>query len=409
VTSGTAGFWSRWAGAVQARTVLVAVGALAAVVVIALPVAGLRLGSSDAGTDPVGTTSRAAYETLARGFGAGFNGPLELAARVRSPADVTAFGRLLGAAARTGGVVAVTPAVTSPDGKTELATVYPASGPQASQTASLVNTLRTDVIPAAERGTGLAVHVGGVTAANVDFARVIAGKLPLFVAVVVILAFLLLMVVFRSLLIPLTASIMNLLSAGAAFGATTAVFSWGWGDSVLGVPGAGPVDGFIPVIMFSVLFGLSMDYEVYLISRIQEEWHRLHRVEAGADSPAAPGTTAARRSHQAITAGLAQSGPVIAAAASIMIVVFGSFLLGGHRVLQEFGFGLAFAVLADVLLIRSLLVPALMHLAGPATWAFPAGLDRIVPRVAVETGAAAPGTDRVPGPRALREEGVTGS
>jgi putative drug exporter of the RND superfamily len=402
VTPGTAGFWARWARAVQARQVLAALGALAAVVAIALPVVSLRLGSSDAGTDPPGTTTRAAYETLARGFGPGFNGPLELAARAGSPADAAAFARLLAAAAATPGVVSVTPPATSPNGKVELATVYPASGPQASPTVTLVTKLRDGLIPAAERGTSLTVHVGGVTATNIDFAQVLTSKLPLFVAVVVALAFVLLMVVFRSLLIPLTASIMNLLSVGAAFGATTAVFSWGWGDSVLGVPGTGPVDAFIPVIMFSVLFGLSMDYEVYLISRIQEEWHRLHH--AGADGPAAPGTRAARRNHQAITAGLAQSGPVIAAAASIMIVVFGSFLIGGHRVLQEFGFGLAFSVLTDVLLIRSLLVPALMHLAGPATWAFPGWLDRILPRLAVEAGEAAAGEDRVLARRPARPE-----
>jgi RND superfamily putative drug exporter len=288
--------------------------------------------------------------------------------------------------------------VTAPGGKVELATVYPASGPQASQTVTLVNTLRDSVIPAAERGTGLDVHVGGVTATNIDFSRVLSSKLPLFVAVVVILAFLLLMIVFRSLLIPLTASVMNLLSVGAAFGATTAVFSWGWGDSVLGVPGTGPVDAFIPVVMFSVLFGLSMDYEVFLVSRIQEEWLR----------PGTGGAGTRERSRQAVTAGLAQSGPVIAAAASIMIVVFGSFLLGGHRVLQEFGFGLAFSVLADVLLIRSLLVPALMHLAGPATWAFPGGLDRIVPRLAIEAGETAAGPPAGPRARALREEEITG-
>jgi RND superfamily putative drug exporter len=400
VTPGTSGFWARWAKVVEARKGLVALGALAAVIVIALPVASLRLGSSDAGTDPPGTTTRTAYETLARGFGPGFNGPLELAARAASPADTAAFTRLLAAAARTGGVVAVTPPVTAPGGQVELATVYPASGPQASQTVSLVNTLRDGVIPAAERGTSLEVHVGGVTATNIDFSRVLSSKLPLFVAVVVILAFLLLMIVFRSLLIPLTASVMNLLSVGAAFGATTAVFSWGWGDSVLGVPGTGPVDAFIPVVMFSVLFGLSMDYEVFLVSRIQEEWRRPDRAGSG---------DAAQRSRSAVTAGLAQSGPVIAAAASIMIVVFGSFLLGGHRVLQEFGFGLGFSVLADVLLIRSLLVPALMHLAGPATWTFPRWLDRIVPRLAVEAGETAAGPPPGPRPRALREEGITGS
>jgi RND superfamily putative drug exporter len=405
---GTAGFWARWARFVEGRRLLVALGALAAVVAIALPIAGLRLGSSDAGTDPPGSTSRAAYDTLARGFGPGFNGPLELAARVSSPSDAAAFTRLLAAAGQAPGVVAVTTPVTSPNGKVELATVYPASGPQSAPTVTLVDALRDGVIPAAERGTSLTVHVGGVTASNIDFAGVLGSKLPLFVAVVVILAFLLLMVVFRSLLIPLTAAVMNLLSVGAALGATSAVFGWGWGDKLLGVPGTGPVDAFVPVLLFSVLFGLSMDYEVFLVSRIQEEWHRLHR-EAGAGAVlAAPGRRPARLHQQAVTAGLARSGPVIAAAASIMVVVFGSFLLGGHRVLQEFGFGLGFSVLADVLLIRCLLVPAIMHLTGPATWAFPAGLDRIVPRLAIDAPERpADGPEPRP-PLARRGEEVAG-
>jgi putative drug exporter of the RND superfamily len=403
------GFWARWARAVEARKVLAALGALAAVIVVALPIAGLRLGTSDASTDPSGTTTRAAYATLSRGFGPGFNGPLQLVTRTGSPADTAAFRALVAAVSRTPGVVSVTPVVASPDGRVELATVYPASGPQTSRTVDLVNTLRASVLPHAEQGTGLHVHVGGVTATNIDFAHVLTDKLPLFIAVVVVLAFLLLMVVFRSLLIPLVASVMNLLAIGAALGATSAVFSWGWGDALLGVPGRGPVDAFIPVIMFSVLFGLSMDYEVYLVSRMQEEWHQRHHVEPRALT--SPGGRGARRNHQAVTAGLTQSGPVIVTAASIMIVVFGSFLLGGHRVLQEFGFGLGFAVLIDVLLIRSVLVPALMHLIGPANWALPAWLDRVLPRLVAEapdpvpTQVPAPAPGPVLGlPRAVRRD-----
>jgi RND superfamily putative drug exporter len=219
-----------------------------------------------------------------------------------------------------------------------------------------------------------------VTATNIDFAHVLTDKLPIFVVIVVLLAFLLLMAVFRSLLIPLVASAMNLLSVGAALGAMNAVFSWGWGGSLLGLSGTGPVDAFLPVLIFSVLFGLSMDYEVYLISRIQEEWRR----------SAGTGATAARRNHLAIVAGQAKSGPVIAAAASIMILVFGSFMFGGARELAEFGFGLAFSVLVDALLIRSLLVPALMHLAGRANWALPRPLDRLLPRLAIEGAEVAP-------------------
>ena len=385
------GFWLRWARVVQARKALVALGALAAVVVIALPIFGLRLGTSDASTDPAGSTTHQAYTALAQGFGPGFNGPLELAAQASSPADVTAFGHLLATAAHTPGVASVTPAATSPNGKVMLATVYPATSPQASQTVGLVDNLRDNLIPRAAHGTSLAVHVGGVTATNIDFSHALTSKLPVFIAVVVLLAFLLLMAVFRSLLIPLVAAVMNLLAVGAALGALNAVFNWGWGSSILRLSGTGPIDAFIPVLLFSVLFGLSMDYEVYLVSRMQEEWHHLHHTQT-TDLTALAGR-ATRRNHQAVTTGQANSGEIIAAAAGIMILVFGSFLLGGNRILQEFGFGLAFAVLADALLIRSLLVPALMHLIGPANWALPSWLDRILPRVAVEPGPEIPAAD----------------
>jgi RND superfamily putative drug exporter len=385
------GFWLRWARVVQARKALVALGALAAVMVIALPIFGLRLGTSDASTDPAGSTTHQAYTALAHGFGPGFNGPLELTAQASSPADVTAFGHLLATAAHTPGVASVTPAATSPNAKVMLATVYPATSPQASQTVGLVNNLRDNLIPRAAHGTSLAVHVGGVTATNIDFSHALTSKLPVFIAVVVLLAFLLLMAVFRSLLIPLVAAVMNLLAVGAALGALNAVFNWGWGSSILRLSGTGPIDAFIPVLLFSVLFGLSMDYEVYLVSRMQEEWHHLHHTQTG--KLAALAGQATRRNHQAVTTGQANSGEIIAAAAGIMILVFGSFLLGGNRILQEFGFGLAFAVLADALLIRSLLVPALMHLIGPANWALPSWLDRILPRVAVEPGPEIPAAD----------------
>jgi RND superfamily putative drug exporter len=364
------------------------------VVVVALPVFGLTLGTSDASTDPAGWTTHQAYATLAEGFGPGFNGPLELAARPGSQAGAAAFSRLEAAVARTPGVAAVTPPVTSPNGQVRLATVYPSTGPQDGPTVDLVNRIRHDLIPQAVDGTGLVVHVGGVTATNIDFAHVLTSKLPVFIAVVVILAFILLLVVFRSLLIPLVASVMNLLSVGAGLGALNAVFHWGWGTSGLGLSGSGPVDSFVPVVMFSVLFGLSMDYLVFLVSRIQEEWHQLHHTAF--PGLIAPGGRAVRRNHQAVTAGLAGSGRIIAGAASIMILVFGSFLLGGHRILAEFGFALGFSVLVDALVIRGLLVPALMHLTGPANWALPGWLDRLLPRLAVEGGEGgdlAPVTD----------------
>ena len=378
---GTTALGLRWARFVEAHRTVVALGALAVVVVVALPTLGLRLGSSDSGTDPSSWTSHQAYAALAEGFGPGFNGPLQFAGSVSSPGDTEAFDHLLTVVAHTSGVASVTQPVASPDARAVVATVYPITSPQATQTVNLVNDLRGQLIPRAEAGTGLVVHVGGETATNIDFSRVLGDKLPLFIAVVVLLAFVLLAAVFRSLLIPLVASLLNLLSVAAALGAVNAVFNWGWGSSVLGLTGTGPIDAFLPVIMFSVLFGLSMDYEVFTVGRMQEEWRRLHHGDLGAAST----EQEVRRNHLAVTLGQAKSNRIILAAAGIMILVFGSFLLGGHRLLQEFGFGLAFAVLVDAVVIRSLLLPAAMHLIGPANWVLPKWVGRALPRLDIET------------------------
>lgn len=379
VSDDAAGFWLRWARFVERHRALVAACALAVVVMIALPLFWMRLGSSGAANDPVDSTTHQAYTTLSKGFGPGYNGPFQLVTEVKSTSDIQAFDTFLAAAAKTPGVVSVTPATTSPNGKVALAILYPSTGPGSRQTVTLVNTIR-DLAPEAEGPGHPAVHVGGVTPTNIDFSHVLSEKLPVFIAIVVVLAFLLLVAVFRSLLIPLVAAVMNLLSVGAALGALNAVFTWGWGLSLLNVPVAGPVDAFIPVLLFSVLFGLSMDYEVYLVSRIQEEWH--HR------RPAASHADEVRANHFAVTHGQAKTGRVVAAAAGIMILVFGSFLIGDDHVLQEFGFGLAFAVLVDALIIRGLIVPALMHLIGPANWAMPGRLDRIVPNLSIDASRA---------------------
>lgn len=387
ISSEVSPFWLRWAKAIEAHKLLVAVSSSAVVIVVALPILGLRLGASAADTDPVSSTTYQAYQALARGFGQGFNGPLELVGQVRSKDDVLSFDRFLTAAAHIPDVTSVTPSTSSPDGRVMLATLYPASNPEAQQTVSLVNHLRNVVIPLAERDISLKIHVGGFTATNIDFAHVLSIKLPLFIAVVVILAFLLLMMLFRSLAIPLVASLMNLLSIGAALGALNAVFNWGYAHSVLGQSGTGPVDAFIPVLMFSVLFGLSMDYEVYLVSRIQEDWLFGRAGSAGAKSIK---EWSVRDNHRAVTTGQAKSGRIVVAAAAIMILVFGSFLLGGQRGIAEFGFGLAFAVMVDALVIRSLLVPAIMHVIGPTNWTMPGWLDRILPRASIETEGETP-------------------
>jgi RND superfamily putative drug exporter len=370
------GIWLRWARAIDAHQLIVALASLAVVIALALPIFALQLGSSDDSTAPTSYTSRQAYVALARGFGPGSNGPFELVGKLASHGDVAAFGRLLTVASRTSGVASVTPTVVSPNRRVAIATLYPAAGPHAMRTQALLSTLRDHLIPRVEHGTTLTVHVGGFTATNVDFVHILTSKLPVFIVMVVLLAFVLLTVVFRSPLIALVGSTMNLLSFGAAMAAMAAVFNWGWAGSFLGLSGTGPVDVFIPVVIFSILFGLSMDYEVYLLSRIREEWLR----PAAIEQPAHIGLASrAARHHHAVVLGQASSEPVIAAAAGIMILVFASFLLTKEYVLREFGFGLGFAVLVDVLMIRSLLVPAVTHLTGVATWHIPRWLDRMLP------------------------------
>ncbi|MDX6733550.1 MAG: putative drug exporter of the superfamily, partial [Baekduia sp.] len=237
--------------------------------------------------------------------------------------------------------------------------------PQDKATNDLVQQLRKSVVPAAAQGQ-LTVLVGGSTAIGIDFSKVLADKLPLFIGIVVLLSFLLLMAVFRSLVIPVMAAIMNLLSVAAAFGVVVAVFQWGWGAELIGVSRTGPIEAFLPVMVFAILFGLSMDYEVFLVSRIYEEWHKRGD------------------NREAITHGLAATGRTITAAAAIMVLVFGAFVLGGERVIKLFGIGLASAVLLDALIVRSVLVPGLMLMVGKANWWLPSWLDRILPRLNVE-------------------------
>jgi RND superfamily putative drug exporter len=370
VGSGTKGFWPRWAGFIQERPVLPAVVALFIVVLIALPFFSLRLGSSDQGNDPVGSTTRQAYDLLANGFGPGFNGPLLLVTQNNGPADQAVLDRLAAAVEKQPGVVdrKIVPLALPEknDKQVALLTVYPTSSPEAAATTELIDHLRQSTIPAVVAGTGVTVYVGGNTAIFVDFARVLSSKLPLFIGLVVVLSFLLLAMVFRSIIIPLTAAAMNLLSIGAAFGVLVAVFQWGWLGSLFGVSRAGPIEAFLPVMLFAILFGLSMDYEVFLISRIQEEW-----LTSGDN-------------HAAVRKGLASTGKTITAAALIMILVFGSFILGGERVIKEFGLGLAAGIAIDALLIRMAIVPSLMFLIGRPNWWFPDWLDRILPRLAVD-------------------------
>jgi putative drug exporter of the RND superfamily len=373
-TSDESAAWARWSGWIQQRPVLFATAATTVMVVIAIPFFSMRLGSADSGSDPTSTTTRKAYDLLARGFGPGYNGPLQLVAEIKTRQQRAAFLRVEQAVARTPGVVGSTRAgfIAGRGGRSDvaLADVYPKGAPDTAATADLLHTVRDQVVPAAERGTGLKVLTGGQTAIFDDFSHVLSRKLPLFIGVVVLLSFLLLMVVFRSIAIPLTAAIMNLLSAGAAFGIVTAIFQNGWGASLLGIDKTGPIEAFLPVLMFPILFGLSMDYEVFLVSRIFEEWHRR------------------RDNAAAVTHGLAATGRTITAAAAIMVLVFGAFVLGGERVIELFGVGLASAVLLDAVIVRSVLVPAVMMILGDANWKLPVPLERSLPHLRVEGRAA---------------------
>jgi putative drug exporter of the RND superfamily len=332
--------------------------------ILAIPVLSLRLGSSDAANDPASTTTHQAYELLADGFGPGFNGPLQLVGTTTTPADAAAFSRLAGTLKSVPGVAEVSAPVTGKGAS--LISVIPTTSPEAKATSTLISQLRDTVIPAAEHATTLRVYVGGETATNADFAAVIAPKLLIFIGVILILGFLLLMLAFRSLLIPAVAAVMNLLAAAASFGVLIAVFQYGWGLRLLNLGQPGPIESFLPVLMLAVLFGLSMDYEVFLVSRIREEW-------------AATGDN-----HQAVRTGQATTGRVIIAAATIMILVFSAFVLSGQQSIGEIGIGLAAAVLLDAFFLRTLLVPAVMHLSGRANWWLPGWLDRILPRLSIE-------------------------
>ena len=361
---GAAGMWARWASTVERRPAILAVAAAAVMLVLAIPVLSLRLGSSDQGNDPSSTTTRQAYDLLAGGFGPGFNGPLLLVAQTSSPADVAALRTLEAGLPKVADVTSVRQIAATTG--TEVIQVTPGTSPEAKATSDLISTLRNNTIPAAERGTTLRVYIGGVTATFADFATVVDAKLPWFILTIVGLSFLLLVVAFRSLLIPGTAAAMNLLAAAASFGVLTAFFQWGWGTDAFGLGMAGPVEAFLPVVTLAILFGLSMDYQVFLVSRMNEEW--VH----------------GRRNSDAVRTGQVETARVITAAATIMICVFLTFSFLGSRDVAEFGIGLAAAVALDAFILRTVLVPAAMHLFGNANWWLPRWLDRRLPHLAIE-------------------------
>jgi RND superfamily putative drug exporter len=359
--------WGRWSHWIETRPRAFAAGALVVLLLVAFPVTGMRLGSGDSGNDAPSKTTRQAYDLLSAGFGPGFNGPLLVVAEVNGAAGRAELTRLGEALGKAKGVAAVTAPTFNKQGDTATLTVVPTSSPQDAATKDLLARLRTDVIPAATRaGDALRVSIGGATAATVDFGAVISSKLPVFIGVVIALSLLLLLIVFRSILIPAKAAVLNLLSIGAALGVITFVFQDGHLASLIGVETTGPIEPFLPVMLFAIIFGLSMDYEVFLVTRMHEEWE--HTKDAG----------------YAVRHGLAVTGKVVMAAAIIMISVFGSFILGDDRTIKLFGLGLASAVLFDAFVIRLVLVPALMHLFGRASWWMPRAIERRLPRLSIE-------------------------
>ncbi|MYW01691.1 MMPL family transporter [Streptomyces sp. SID3343] len=351
--------WRAWAAFVQRRPWVALIVPVVALIGLSAPAVDMRLGFADAGNDAPAKTSRQAYDLLADGFGPGFNGPLFVVVE----GDAAAAQRTRATLEGTAGIVAVSPILPSGDASVSTVIAYPKSAPQDEATTELVKRLRQDVMPAVERDTGSTVLVGGGTAGVEDFAAKVSDRLPLFVAIVVGLSFVLLLLVFRSILVPLKAALLNLLSIGAAMGVLTLVFQHG----MFGVQ-EGPIEAFIPVMIFAIVFGLSMDYEVFLLARVHEEWQRTR--DAG----------------HSVREGLATTGRVITAAAAIMIVVFGAFVLSEDRMLQQFGLGLAVAILLDALVIRCLIVPAVMRLFGAKAWWLPRWLDRKLPRIAIEHG-----------------------
>jgi putative drug exporter of the RND superfamily len=365
-------WWFRWSGRIQRRPWVAALISGGILIALCIPTLSLRLGTNDAGTDPAGTTTREAYDLLAEGFGPGFNGPFVIAAELPAKGDDEALQELRAELQGDEGVEEVTDVNLNPSETVGVFQLYPTTSPQSEATTDLLHRVRDDVIPPVEGRTGAQIHVGGINAIFEDFGNAIAGKLPLFIGVVVLLSALLLMVVFRSVLVPVKAVFMNLLSIGAAFGLIVAVFQWGWGASLIGVDGTGPIISFFPIFLFAIIFGLSMDYEVFLMSRIHEEWERSHDAT------------------EAVTRGLALTGRVITAAAAIMCTVFLSFMLGDDRIIKLFGLGLASAVFIDAVIIRSALVPAIMQLLGKRAWWLPAWLDRACPTLHVEPAEGDP-------------------
>jgi putative drug exporter of the RND superfamily len=383
------GLWARWAGEIARHPLLSGLAALAILIPLTIPLLSLNLGQQDTAALSTSTTARRAYDLIAKNFGAGVNGPLLIAVSLHSPAQAPSGGGAAASSGKAGGesdpragdprlralqsdvsanpdVAAVTPVQIDKAGTTAYFNAVAKQGPAENATAKLVSSLRGSAIPQAESGSDLRAYVGGSTAAYADLASKISSKLPLQILVVIVLSLLLLVIAFRSVVVPPQAALMNVLSIGASYGVLTAIFQYGWLSGVIGLGGPVPIVSYVPLFMFAILFGLSMDYEVFLVSQISEHVHE------GEDN------------RSSVVSGLVTSARVITAAAVIMVFVFGSFLLNGDPTVKQFGVGLAVAVLLDATVVRCLLVPALMILVGRANWFMPRWLERVVPRLSIE-------------------------
>jgi putative drug exporter of the RND superfamily len=363
------GLWAKWANDIAKHPLIAGLAALAILLPLTIPLLSLNLGQQDVAALSTSTTARKAYDLLTDNFGVGVNGPLLVAVSLGSPAQGAGDPRLQTLqhdVASSSGVAAVTPIQIDKAGTTAYFNAIATTGPAERATEDLVQRLRSTTIPNAETGNDMHADVGGSTAGFVDLASRISEKLPLQILVVIALSFLLLILAFRTVVIPAQAAIMNLLSIGASYGVLTAIFQYGWLSGLIGLSGPVPVVSYVPLFMFAVLFGLSMDYEVFLVSQIEEHVH------AGEDNEAS------------VISGLVTSARVITAAAMIMVFVFGSFVLNGDPTIKQFGVGLAVAVILDATVVRCLLVPALMLLMGKVNWWMPRWLDRVVPHVSIE-------------------------
>jgi RND superfamily putative drug exporter len=359
------GPWLWWSRLIERHKFIAAAGGVAILLVLAAPFLDVRFGFPDAGNNAETTSTRTAYDLLADGFGPGANGPLLLAAEVPN-GDTAALDALTSSLEDTPGVAAVTPAQLNEAGDTAVLTVIPTTGPQDKATDDLVSLLRDTTIPEALAGTGTQVFVGGVTATSIDSTENIASRIPLLIGGVVALSMLLLLVSFRSVTVAVKAAVMNLLSVAAAYGVVALVLQGGWAGRLVGIDTPTPLPAFVPVLMFAVLFGLSMDYEVFLVSRMREAWTRT------------------KDNHRAIVEGLAGTGRVITAAALIMVAVFAAFIPSPDVVLKVIGVGMAAAIFIDATVVRMLLVPAVMHILGKANWWMPQWLDRRIPELYIE-------------------------